>query len=51
MKNLEIVKEIKIQRPPRAKISEKEAIERMETIDERKEKLLAVARSGQNRLR
>ncbi len=48
MKNLEIVKEIKIKRPPKAKLSEKEVIKRMETFDERKEKLLAIARKSQN---
>jgi hypothetical protein len=48
MKNLKVVKEIKIQRPPKAKISEKEAIKRMEAIDERKEKLLAIARKSKN---
>jgi hypothetical protein len=34
---LKVVKEIKIERPTRAKISEKEALKRMETLSERKE--------------
>jgi hypothetical protein len=48
MKNLKtvVVKEVKIKRPPRAKISEKEALKRMETLLERKEKFIAIVRTG-----
>jgi hypothetical protein len=48
MKNLKIVEKTKIKRPPKAKLSEKEVIKRMESFDERKEKLLAIARKSQN---
>jgi hypothetical protein len=48
MKNLKAVKETKIKRPPRAKLSEKEVIKRMEAFDERKEKFLAVIRKSKN---
>ncbi|MDQ3323829.1 MAG: hypothetical protein M3525_15550 [Acidobacteriota bacterium] len=48
MKNLKAVREIEIKRPPRAKLSEKEVIKRMETIDEQREKLLATARKSKN---
>jgi hypothetical protein len=43
---LKAVKELKIERPPRAKISEKEALKRMETFSERKEKFIATVRAG-----
>jgi hypothetical protein len=45
---LKAVKEIKIKRPPRAKISEKDAIKRMETILERKEQFIATVRTGKS---
>jgi hypothetical protein len=48
MKNPKVVQEIKIKRPPKAKLSEKEVIKRMESLDERKEKLLAIARKSKN---
>ena len=47
MKNLKAVavKEIKIKRPPKAKISEKEALKRMEKLLERKEQFIATVRT------
>ena len=50
MKNLKsvAVKEVKIKRPPKAKISEKEALKRMEKLSERKEQFIAVVRTGKS---
>ncbi len=48
MENLKELKEIKIKRPPKADLSKEEVIERMEKLEERKEKLLAIARKSQN---
>ena len=42
------VKELKIKRPPRAKISEKEALKRMEKLSERKEQFIATVRTGKS---
>jgi hypothetical protein len=39
---------IKIKRPPRAQISEKEALQRMEKLSERREQFIAFVRAGQN---
>lgn len=48
MENLKEVKEIKIKRPAKAELSKEEVIKRMESVEERKEKLLAIARKSQN---
>lgn len=48
MKDLEEIKETEIKRPPRAEISEEEAVKRMKAINERKEKLLEIARKSKN---
>lgn len=47
-KRLKDVKEIKIERPQRAKLSAKEVIKRMEEFPNRKEKFLATVRKGKN---
>lgn len=46
MKKLKEVEELKIKRPPRKKISEKEAIKRMEEFDKRKEQFIDIVRKG-----
>jgi hypothetical protein len=50
MKNLKTiaVKEVEIKRPPKAKISEKEALKRMEKLVERKEQFIAIVRTGKS---
>ncbi len=50
MKNLKTiaVKEVEIKRPPKAKISEKEALKRMEKLSERKEQFIAIVRTGKS---
>ena len=48
MKNLKEVKEVKVARPSKAELSKKEVIKRMESVEDRKEKLLAIARKSQN---
>ena len=49
MKKLKAVKELKVERPPRAKVSEKEALKRMKEFSKRKEQFLATARTGKSR--
>jgi hypothetical protein len=49
MKKLKAVKELKVQRPPRATVSEKEALERMADFPKRKAQFLATARTGKSR--
>lgn len=46
---LKVVEEIKVERPPRAKVSEKEALKRMREFSQRKEQFLATARTGKSR--
>ena len=46
MKKLEANKEIKVQRPPRVALSQKEAVKRMKEFSKRKERFLATARTG-----
>ncbi len=48
MKRLKIVKELKIERPPRAEVSEREALKRMKEFSQRKEKFIATVRAGQS---
>ena len=43
------LKVVKIERPPRAKISEQEALKRMKEFSQRKEQFLATARTGKSR--
>lgn len=47
-KRFKDIKEIKIERPPRAKLSEKEVLKRMEDFPKRKEKFIATIRAGKN---
>jgi hypothetical protein len=49
MKRAKEIKELKIERPPRAKVSEKEALKRMKEFSKRKEQFLATARTGKGR--
>lgn len=49
MKKLKAVKEVKIERPPRATVPEKEALKRMREFSKRKEQFLATARTGKSR--
>jgi len=49
MKRAKDIKELKVERPPRAKISEKEALKRMKEFPKRKEQFLATARTGKSR--
>jgi hypothetical protein len=49
MKKLKAVKEVKVERPPRATVSEKEALKRMKEFPKRKEQFLATARTGKGR--
>ncbi len=49
MKRAKEVKELKVERPPRAKVSEKDALKRMEEFSKRKEQFLATARTGKGR--
>lgn len=45
MKKLRAVREVKVERPRRAVVTEKEALKRMKEFSKRKEKFLATARS------
>lgn len=45
-RRLKDIKEIKIERPPRAKLSPEEALKRTEEFDKRKEKFIASIRKG-----
>ena len=49
MKKLKAIKELKVERPPRATVSEKEALKRMKEFSKRKEQFLATARTGKSR--
>ena len=42
-------KDIKVERPPRAKVSEKDALKRMKELSTRKEQFHATARTGKSR--
>ncbi len=48
MKKLKAVKELKVERPPRAVVTEKEALKRMKEFPKRKEQFLATARTGKS---
>lgn len=48
MEKLKAVKELKVERPPRAVVSEKEALKRMKESSKRKERFLATARTGKS---
>jgi hypothetical protein len=49
MKRAKEIKELKVERPPRAKVSEKEALKRIKEFPKRKEQFLATARTGKGR--
>jgi len=49
MKKLKAVKELKVERPPRAVVSEREALKRMKDFSKRKEQFLATARTAESR--
>ncbi len=49
MKKLKVVNEVKVERPPRAPVSEEEALKRMKEFPKRKEQFLATARTGKGR--
>jgi hypothetical protein len=48
MKRSKDIKELKVERPPRAKVSEKDALKRMKEFSKRKEQFLATARTGKS---
>jgi hypothetical protein len=48
MKRLKDVKEIKVERPPRAKVTEKEALKRMKEFAKRKEQFIATVRASKS---
>jgi hypothetical protein len=50
MKKEKAIKELKIERPRRAVVSEKEALKRMKDFSKRKEQFLATARTGKGRV-
>ncbi len=47
-KRMKDIKEIRIERPQRAKLSAKEVIKRMEDFPKRKEKFIATVRKGKS---
>jgi hypothetical protein len=49
MKREKSIKDLKIERPRRAVVSEKEALKRMKDFSKRKEQFLATARTGKSR--
>jgi hypothetical protein len=48
MKRAKDIQEVKVERPPRAKVSEKEALKRMKEFSKRKEKFIATVRAGKS---
>lgn len=48
MKKSKAIKEVKIERPQRAVITEKEALKRMKEFPKRKEKFIATVRTGKS---
>jgi hypothetical protein len=49
MKQEKSIKRVKVERPRRAVVSEKEALKRMKEFSKRKEQFLATARTGKGR--
>lgn len=47
-KRLKDIRQIKIERPQRAKLSPKESIKRMQEFSKRKERFIAVIREGKS---
>jgi hypothetical protein len=50
MKKEKAIRELKIERPRRVVVSEKEALKRMKDFSKRKESFLATARTGKTRV-
>jgi hypothetical protein len=48
MKRLKDLKELKVIRPPRIKLSAKESLKRTQEFDKRKEQFIATIRKGKN---
>jgi hypothetical protein len=48
MKKLKAVKELKVERPPRKRVSEREALKRMKEFSERKEQFIGLVRTGKS---
>ena len=48
LRDINDLKEIKIERPPRAKLSAEEVAKRMDEFPKRKEKVVAAVRKGKN---
>jgi len=49
MKREKDIKELKVERPRRAVVSEREALKRMKDFSNRREQFLATARTGKSR--
>jgi hypothetical protein len=47
-KRLKDLKEVRIERPPRVKLSAEESLKRTQEFDKRKEKFVAVVRKGKS---
>ncbi len=47
-KKAKVVKEVKIERPERAKLSAEESLKRMQDFDKRKEKMIAAIRKSKD---
>ena len=47
-KRLKDLKELKIERPPRIKLTAKESLKRTQEFDQRREKFIAAVRKGKN---
>jgi hypothetical protein len=47
-RRLKDLKELKIERPPRLKLSAKEALKRTQEFEKRKEQFIATVRKGKN---
>ncbi len=47
-RRLKDLKEVKIERPPRAKLSAKESLKRTQDFDKRKEQFVATVRKGKS---
>ena len=47
-KRLKDLKEVKIERPPRGKLSAKESLRRTQEFDKRKDQFVAAVRKGKN---
>ena len=47
-KRIKVLKEVKVERPPRAKLSPEESLKRTQEFDKRKERFIAAVRKGKN---